>query len=110
MGRKPLPKGERREVISISLKPATIEAIDHLRGDTARSRWVEEMVGHLEALSEGLNPTGSVYCPNCYRWQKRDLEIGEWSECLNYRCSLKRTTQLKVMREPPKGSRGFANE
>jgi len=110
MGRKPLPKGERREVISISLKPKTIKAIDDLRGDTTRSRWIEELVGHIEAISEGLKPTGSVYCPNCYKWQKRDLEIGDWSQCHNYRCSLTRTTELKVMREPPTDSRGYANE
>jgi len=60
MGRKPLPPSEVRRVISVSLKPATIEAIDHLRGDTTRSRWVEEMVGHLEAISGKLKPVGTV--------------------------------------------------
>jgi len=93
MGRKPLPKSEVRRVISVSLKPATIEAIDHLRGDTTRSRWVEEMVGHLEAIGEGFRPKVAIYCTNCYKTQPRpDLDAGDISQCYNRRCSLTQTT------------------
>jgi len=96
MGRKPLKEGQRREVISISLKPATIKAIEVLRGDTPRSRWIEEVIGHLVAISGGLRTTGSIYCSNCYKWQKRDLELGETSQCHNRNCSLNHTKYFSV--------------
>jgi len=97
MGRKPLPEGEKREVISISLKPATIEAIDHLRGDTTRSRWVEEMVGHLEAISGKLKPVGSIRCDNCYVLQKYgEFEVGDETQCRHFACSLKMTKWFRI--------------
>jgi len=67
MGRKPLPKSEVRRVISVSLKPATITALDTMRGDTARSRWVEEMIEHLLPISEVMNaqPRYEIYCFKC---------------------------------------------
>ena len=97
MGRKPLPKGERREVISISLKPATIQAIETLRGTTTRSKWVEEMVGHLAAIAGELKPTGSIHCNNCYKTQYvGEFERGDEEQCHNFRCSLKMTKWFEV--------------
>ena len=97
MGRKPLPAGERREVISISLKPMTIKAIDSLRGDSTRSRWLEECVGHLAAIAGEIRPPQGIYCTNCYKTQKRVLfDIGETSQCWNTRCSLYKTTFFEV--------------
>jgi len=87
MGRKPLPPSEVRRVISVSLKPATIEAIDHLRGDTTRSRWVEEMVGHLEAISGKLKPVGSIRC---------EFEVGDETQCRHFACSLKMTKWFRI--------------
>lgn len=97
MGRKQLPKGERREVISISLKPATIQAIERLRGDIPRSKWMEDMVGHLAAIAGEIRPPMGIYCSNCYKTQKRDLfDLGETSQCWNTRCSLYKTTFFEV--------------
>jgi len=69
MGRKPLPKSEVRRVISVSLKPATITALDRMRGDTARSRWVEEMIEHLLPIHEGFEskPIYQVSCESCLK-------------------------------------------
>lgn len=97
MGRKQLPKGERREVISISLKPATIQAIETLRGTTTRSKWMEEMIGHLAAIAGEIRPPMGIYCTNCYKTQKRVLfDLGETSQCWNTRCSLYKTTFFEV--------------
>jgi len=66
MGRKPLPKSDVRRVISVSLKPATIEALDLMRGDTARSRWVEEMIEHLLPISQSVNRVNfEINCSSC---------------------------------------------
>jgi len=97
MGRKPLPKGERREVISISLKPATIEAIERLRGDTLRSRWLEEMIGHLTAIAGEIKPVGSIRCDNCYVLQKYGkFEVGDETQCRHFSCSLKMTKWFRI--------------
>ena len=97
MGRKPLPKGERREVISISLKPATIEAIDRMKGMKPRSKWIEEMVEHLLPIHDGLKPQGAIYCTNCYRRQDvGTFNDGDEYQCHNRRCSLKETAWFKV--------------
>jgi len=67
MGRKPLPESDVRRVISVSLKPATITALDAMRGDKARSRWVEEVIEHLLPISEVMNaqPKYEIYCLRC---------------------------------------------
>jgi len=97
MGRKPLPKSEVRRVISVSLKPATIEALDRMRGDTARSRWVEEMIEHLLPIHQGLKPQGSIYCTNCYVTQSVGVfDSGDEYQCHNSRCSMKETTWFEV--------------
>jgi|TARA_R110000823_G_scaffold53329_1_gene131481 hypothetical protein len=97
MGRKPLPIGERREVISISLKPATIQAIEALRGDTTRSKWIEEMIGHLRAIAGELKPKGSIHCNNCNKVQfVGEFESGDEYQCHNFRCSLKMTKWFEV--------------
>jgi metal-responsive CopG/Arc/MetJ family transcriptional regulator len=75
MGRKPLPKGERREVISISLKPATLEAIERMKGMKTRSKWFEEMVEHLLPIHDGINKhtpqkTYLFYCDSCDKQQR----------------------------------------
>lgn len=45
MGRKRIPKTQRREVISISLKPSTIALIDEqISEDTPRSQFIERAV------------------------------------------------------------------
>lgn len=64
MGRKPLPKNKRREVVSISLKPAIIAALDTLRGEEPRSRWIEAI------LEQRINlPVWGVICGKCeYEW------------------------------------------
>jgi hypothetical protein len=49
MGRKRIPKNQRREVISISLKPATIDLIDsRISHSQSRSVFVEKLL--LNAL------------------------------------------------------------
>ncbi len=97
MGRKPLPKSEVRRVISVSLKPATIEAIERMRGDKTRSKWVEEMIEHLLPIFDGLKPQGSIRCSNCYKTQPvGDFEEGDEYQCHNNRCSLKGTTWFQV--------------
>jgi len=97
MGRKQLPKGERREVISISLKPATIEAIERLRGNTKRSRWLEEMIGHLSAIASGLEPIGSIRCDHCFTVQKYgEFEEGDESQCHHFACSKKMTKWFRI--------------
>ena len=49
MGRKRIPKNQRREVISLSLKPTTIDLIDSLISQsTSRSVFVENLL--LKAL------------------------------------------------------------
>jgi len=97
MGRKPLPEGERREVISISLKPATIQAIEALRGDTPRSRWLEECIGHLAVLEGAIRPKGSIKCTNCYKIQSvGKFDEGDMAQCRNRRCSLVGTTWFNV--------------
>ena len=68
MGRKPLPISEVRRVISVSLKPSTIDAIDHMRGDTPRSRWLEQMVEHLQPIHEGVNAVQyELICDSCQK-------------------------------------------
>ena len=97
MGRKPLPKGEKREVISISLKPTTIEAIEALRGDTPRSRWLEECIDHLQAIAGAYGPRGFIQCDNCYKVQNFGHFVsGDEAQCTNFRCSLKLTKWFEV--------------
>ena len=97
MGRKPLPKSEVRRVISVSLKPATIAALDLMRGDTARSRWVEEMIEHLQPIHAAVNPKGQIRCTNCYTNQEvGDFESGDEYQCSNMKCSLVNTTWFPV--------------
>jgi len=97
MGRKPLPKGERREVISISLKPATLEAIERMKGMKTRSKWFEEMVEHLLPIFDGLKPQGSIRCTNCYKTQSiGEFDEGDEAQCRNRKCSLVATTWFEV--------------
>jgi len=97
MGRKPLPPSEVRRVISVSLKPATLEAIERMRGDTTRSRWVEEMVEQILPIHMALEPMGAIYCTNCYRRQDvGTFNEGDEYQCHNNRCSLKETKWFKV--------------
>ena len=50
MGRKRIPKNQRREVISLSLKPATIDLIDsRISHSQSRSVFVENLL--LKALN-----------------------------------------------------------
>jgi len=73
MGRKPLPRNERREVISISLKPAVIAAIDILRGDEPRSRYIEALLEQRANL-----PQWGIICPTCdFMWQLDKMSTHE---------------------------------
>ena len=97
MGRKPLPKSEVKRVISVSLKPTTITALDRMRGDTARSKWVEEMIEHLLPIHMAVKPQGAIYCTNCYRRQDvGTFNEGDEYQCHNRSCSLKETKWFKV--------------
>ena len=76
MGRKRIPASQRREVISISLKPATIQNMDdHLTHDQSRSKWIEHIIEKHLAIKviaqkeEDLEPviikSYSCYCASC---------------------------------------------
>ena len=73
MGRKRLPSSKRREVISISLKPSTIDTIDHhLQHDQSRSKWIEHIIlKHLKATQKPkttepvVKESFSAYCNDC---------------------------------------------
>jgi len=73
MGRKRLPSSKRREVISISLKPSTIDMIDHhLSHEQSRSKWIEHIVlKHLKATGKHqtsepkVKESYSAYCESC---------------------------------------------
>jgi hypothetical protein len=108
MGRKKLPKGERREVISISLKPATIEAIERMRGDKTRSTWVEEMVEHILPIHLGVNELETVIeCQRCNKaWVVNDklersmFNQGHYYDCpnmLKVECPEKLTVEERVI-------------
>jgi hypothetical protein len=110
MGRKPLPKGERREVISISLKPATLEAIERMRGDTQRSRWIEQMVEHLLPIHLGLSRTEKfIQCEPCGKaWtvnaklERSMLNHGHYYDCpnfLKFDCKEKLTIEERDLNE-----------
>ena len=97
MGRKPLPKSEVRRVISVSLNPVTITALDRMRGDTARSRWVEEMIEHLLPIHMAVKPQGAIICDNCNQRQiVGEFESGDEYQCANFRCSKHTTKYFKV--------------
>ena len=108
MGRKPLPKSEVRRVISVSLKPATLEAIERMRGETSRSKWVEQMVEHLLPIHNGLNQTEKfIHCQRCDRaWivnaklERAMLNHGHYYDCpnfLRFDCKEKLTVQERVI-------------
>jgi len=54
MGRKRIPKNQRREVISISLKPSTIDLIDNaISHSQSRSVFLENIIiKHLQAVKQ----------------------------------------------------------
>jgi len=87
MGRKSLPKNKRREVVSISLKPAIIAAIDTLRGEEPRSRWIEAI------LEQRINlPVWGIICEKCeYEWSlskmsKREKTLSRTKDPSAYNC------------------------
>ena len=84
-------------MISISLKPATIEAIERLRGNTMRSRWFEEMIGHLSAIASELKPVGSIRCDYCFTVQKHgEFEEGDETQCQHFACRKKMTKWFRI--------------
>jgi hypothetical protein len=88
MGRKPLPKNERREVISISLKPAVIAATDILRGDESRSRYIEAILEQRANL-----PVWGIICPTCdFMWELNKMSRHEKTfaidDTLDFSCPL----------------------
>lgn len=102
MGRKPLPKSEVRRVISVSLKPATITALDAMRGDTARSRWVEEMIEHLLPISQVMNAQAKyeIYCFKCEMgWHCNEKLEGERIDETSYNCPRCHRVCLRVVSE-----------
>lgn len=76
MGRKRIPASQRREVISISLKPAVIASMDdYLSHDQSRSKWIEHIIEKHLAIqkvnekTEDIEPkvikSYSCYCEDC---------------------------------------------
>ena len=86
MGRKPLPKSEVRRVISVSLKPATLEAIERMRGDTPRSQWVEQIVEHLmpSFMVKNIEDFQDYYVINCEDCQKQFIVNEKIEELRKY--------------------------
>jgi len=73
----------------VSLKPATIEAIERMRGDKTRSKWVEEMVEHLLPIHDGLKEvkTYYIYCDQCdHRQKTKCTSTLEFDYCKNPKC------------------------
>ena len=74
------------------LKPATIEAMERMRGDTARSKWVEEMIEHLLPIHLGVNRKELfIHCERCQKsWvvndklEKSMLNQGDYYTCPNF--------------------------
>ena len=73
MGRKRIPKNQRRVGIALTLKPSTIDKMeDHLSYDQSRSRWIESLILRELKTHDKIIPeepkiikSYSCYCANC---------------------------------------------